>query len=372
MLSRLVLKFILALAGVGIDGKEDYDITVRNPRFVWKVLAGGSDLALGEAYIRGDFECRRLDLLIQRLILADLNRWVPDLYECGVWVRSKFASQHTKKKSQRVAKHYNIPPWFYEVMLGSTMTYTSGVYGPGVTTNDEAQVYKQDLFRRKLLNIGPGSTVLDVGFGWGGLMEYLARTTGCRAVGASIACKQVAYAKEKYAKSNLPLEFRECDYREIKGVYDGIVSVCMSEHVGVANLPIYYRKMKSLLSPNGVFVWQGILAFDKSARVSSFLDRYIFPGGELPTYEEMMNALKGTFIVLDEHYFPESYYKTLRAWSTNIGMYQEKIERALDKEFYRMFQFYLNECAGGFLAGRITVVQMVLSPTPRPVYQLVR
>jgi len=372
MFSRLVLKAVLALAGVGIEGKEDHDITVRDSRFVWRVLAGGSDRALGEAYMRGDFECRRLDLFIERLIKADLNRWIPDLHELKVWLMSRVVSQHNKQKSLRVAKHYNIPPWFYRLVLGPTMVYTSGVYGPGVITNDEAQQYKLDLFRRKIPNLGPGDTVLDVGFGWGGLMEHLARTTGCRAVGVSIAEEQVAFAQEKYARSNLPLEFRRCDYRDIEGRYDHIVSVCMSEHVGVANLPGYYRKMKSLLLPNGVFVWQGILASDRSARVSSFLDAHIFPGGELPTEGEMRAAVRGLFTILDRHYFPESYVKTLRAWSSNLEQHKDRVVAELGGEFYRMYQFYFNLCAAGFESGRVTVAQFVLSPASRPSYRPVR
>lgn len=372
MLSRLLLRITLALAGVGVHGKEDHDIVVHNPCFVWKVLAGGSDRALGEAYMRGDFTCRRLDLFIERLIRANLNRWVPDLHELRLLVMSWFSDQHTKPKSMRVAAHYDIPPWFYECMLGETMNYTSGVYGPGVTMLDDAQTYKMNLIGRKLPNLGPGDVVLDIGFGWGSLMAHLARMFGCCAVGASISKEQLAYAQKKYAKSNLPLDFQLCDYREFSGRVTHVVSVCMSEHVGVAKLPGYFAKAKSVMSPYGYFVWQGILASKRSARMSGFLDAYIFPGGELPTREEVLAAAKGSLNVLDEHYFPESYYQTLRAWACNLEQHRAAIVEESGEQFYRMFEFYLNLCAGGFKSGLITVGQLVFAPTPRPGYRPVR
>lgn len=373
MLARMIARRVFARAGVRTDGAREGDIIIHRPGFVWKALLGGGSVTLGEAYMRGDWECRRMDLFFERIIQAGFTRSIPNLRERFQRIAGAFFNRQNKKKSRRVgAVHYDIPPAFYERILGSSMNYTSAVWDSGAKTLDEAQHYKMSLVARKLIGLRPGRRVLDIGCGWGALMTYLAGYYRAQCTGISISQEQIGYAKAVNAGTNQDLAFRYQDYRDFDEKVDDVVSICMIEQVGIANLPTYFKKVAGVMSDTGTFVLQVIMAKDPSCGFDGFLEKYIFPGGVLPTIDQITSASSSVLRMYDVHEFPMSYYKTLMAWHANMHRHREWVVAELGETFFRMFEYYLMMCAGAFRAGHVTVAQIVMGKDERPGYVPVR
>lgn len=373
MLARYLVQHVLGRAGIGIEGKADGDIVLHNAGFVWKALLGGGSIALGEAYMRGDWECGRMDIFFEKMIRSGLATSIPNMRERVIRFASRFVDLQSPEKSKRVGTvHYDIPPAFYERVLGRTMNYTSAVWEGGAQRLDDAQMYKMDLVARKLPHLGSKRRVLDIGCGWGALMGHLAAKHGASCVGVSISREQIEYAKEVYAGTNHDLAFHFCDYRDFGGQVDDVVSICMIEQVGINNLPTYFKKVSEVMSDSGTFVLQAILAKDARIGFDGFLEKYIFPGGVLPTLAHIRDASREVLHLHDVHEFPMSYYQTLMAWYENMHRHRDWVIDEMGSTFFRMFEFYLMMCAGAFKSGRITVAQMVFSKHPDTHYQSVR
>lgn len=361
MLARFAAKLVFGMAGVGIDGRRDHDMRLVRTGFVWKALLGGGSVALGEAYMRGDWECRRLDLFFEKVCRSPVA-WVPSVRE--FWLRLLRAlgfNLQSKPRALRVGeRHYDLGNGFYQAMLGPTMVYTCGIWDKARSL-DEAQAAKMELVARKIPNLKEGDEVLDIGFGWGGLMAHLARNHGAKCVGVTVSREQHEYANAAYAGSNLPLEFRFEDYRDFNRLVDHAVSICMIEQVGIANLREYFNKVAGVIRQDGVFVLQVILNAKKSSGFDPWLEKYIFPGGELPTLGQVREASEGVMHILDEHLFGGDYVKTLMAWKENFDARREHFARERGEQFCRMIEYYLCSCAGAFRAGVVTVGQIVFS-----------
>lgn len=366
----IIVRHLLKRADIIVGGSREWDIQVHNRRFYWYVLSRGS-VGLGDSYMYGWWTCARVDLFISKLIKSGLPDRIPRLDGWILNIYQWLVDRQSFERSKIVAKkHYDVSPEFYTMVLGDSRIYTCARFINGVETLEAAQNEKIDLLCRKA-DLMPGQLVLDIGCGWGATLAYAAENFGVSGVGLSISGPQVDAANAKYR--DLPVEYRVQDYRDFFAEVDAIISVCMIEHVGERHLHEYFSMSRdALASPYGKFALQCIVARDRSSMTDPWLDKHIFPGGELITKENLENGIRGMFHILDEEHFPEDYVRTLCMWCDNLRANRAHIIARYDEVFFRMYEYYFLLCAGAFMSGKISVAQFVLSPTVPDCYEVVR
>jgi len=359
------LQDLLLSADVQVGGERAWDIQIHDERFYQRVLAEGS-LGAGEAYMDGWWDVERLDELFFRLLGAGLDRKVRNPRFLGQVLLSRFGNLQNRWRSRRVAEqHYDLSNRLYEAMLGPTMQYTCAYYGAeGADASlDAAQRAKLDLIVRKLY-LKPGMRVLELGGGFGELARFLAAEHGCEVVSYNISSQQVAYAK--VLCQGLPVEIRQQDYRDAaaeSGQYDRVVSVGLLEHVGPQNYRGFFELVKARLKAGGLALVHTIGGNVSRSRADRWIDKYIFPGGVIPSEAQLALAREGRFVLEDCHNFGPDYDRTLVAWHANFIQAWPSLKESerLDERFYRMWCYYLLSCAGAFRARGLNLWQLVLS-----------
>jgi cyclopropane-fatty-acyl-phospholipid synthase len=352
-----VIAEVLEKAQVHINGNHPWDIQVKDPNVLDQALVRGN-LGLGEAYMNGEWHAEQLDEFFCRLLRSrgtdDIKPWKLFIFALGV----RLLNRQSMKRSWQVGEvHYDLGNDFYASMLDSRMTYTCG-YWEKANTLEEAQEAKLDLICRKL-QLKPGMRVLDIGCGWGSFMSYAAQHYGVKCVGVSISKEQVEWARQKY--QGLPLEFRLQDYRELNEKFDRIASVGMFEHVGRKNYRTYMEVAHRCMDDDGLFLLHTIGKNLRKSVPDPWIDKYIFPNGDLPSLGQIGDAVDQLFVVEDLHNFGADYDKTLMAWHKNFDAAWPNFSEKLGKRFYRMWTYYLLSCAGAFRARDIQLWQWVLS-----------
>ena len=233
---------------------------------------------------------------------------------------------------------------------------------PETKTSEESQINKMDLVGRKL-KLKPGMKVLEFGCGWGGPAKYLAENFGVSVTAYNISKEQVAYARK--ACKGLDVTFIEQDYRTATGQYDAVYSLGFFEHVGSKNFRGYFELVERCLKPNGLALVHTITCADRQTRTDRWLNKYIFPGGELPYVRDLITHSSNILVTEDLHSFSKSYVKTLNWWRANYHKNWENIEKKykgqLDGKFYRMFDYYLAFCEGIFKDRSTQLHQVVYS-----------
>jgi cyclopropane-fatty-acyl-phospholipid synthase len=350
----------LAEADIRVGGDRPWDIQLKTSRVLEEAMSRGN-LGLGEAYMDGEWEVEKLDQFFYRLLKARLDEKVVHSGLFWQLVRHRFLNLQTLQRAWQVGEaHYDLGNEFYAAMLDSRLTYTCGFWQEAETL-EEAQEAKLDLVCRKL-NLQPGMRILDIGCGWGSFMSYAAQNYGIEAVGVTISKEQTAWASKQYAE--LPLEFRLQDYRQVEGEFDRVVSIGMFEHVGRKNLRTFMEVARRCLKPEGLMLLHTIGKNKRSTTPDPWIDKYIFPNGDLPSIGQIGDAVDGLFVVEDLHSFGADYDQTLMAWEDNFSRAWPDIASRLqlDERFRRMWRYYLLSCAGAFRARRTQVWQWVLSP----------
>ncbi len=350
---------LLDLADIRLDGDRPYDIHIHDPkRLAERVFAQGN-LGLGEAYMDGIWDANQLDAFFERLLSARLQDRVKPLRLIFHALRVRLLNRQNFKRAWKVGEaHYDLGNEFYQAMLDPRLTYTCGYWSGGATTLAEAQEAKLDLICRKL-ELKPGMRLLDIGCGWGSLMGYAAEHYGVECVGVTISREQAAWAKERYA--GLPIEFRLQDYRDLSETFDRIASVGMFEHVGRKNHRTYMDVAQRCLADDGLFLLHTIGKNVRDSTPDPWIDKYIFPNGDLPSMGQIGDACDGLFVVEDVHNFGADYDKTLMAWHANFEAAWPRFAEQLGERFQRMWRYYLLSCAGAFRARDLQLWQWVLS-----------
>ncbi len=348
---------LFAKADIQIGGSRPWDIHFYADGVPEAGLARGN-LGFGEAYMEGAWDAEELDQFFYKLLAARLPHHIKPAKIFPHIVRAKLLNRQTKKRAWEVGEaHYDLGNEFYGAMLDSRMTYTCG-YWKDAGNLEDAQLAKLDLICRKL-QLKPGMRLLDIGCGWGSLMAYAAEHYGVEAVGLTISKEQADWAAANYP--NLSLDFRLMDYREIDETFDRIASVGMFEHVGPKNYRTFMEVAHRCLNPGGLFLLHTIGKNTRNSFPDPWIDKYIFPNGELPSLGQIGDAADDLFVVEDLHNFGADYDKTLMAWHKNFEKAWPRFKDELGDRFYRMWHYYLLSCAGAFRARDIQLWQWVLA-----------
>ncbi|GAA0575711.1 cyclopropane-fatty-acyl-phospholipid synthase family protein [Caenispirillum bisanense] len=346
-------------------------VQVLDPAALRRLVTGGS-VGLAEAYMDGQWDSPDLTAVIE---LGAVNTGLDDEFE-GRWMTrlvNRIAHRlrgNTRRGSRRnIAYHYDLGNGFYRRWLDPTMTYSAALFSSPDQDLTAAQVAKFERLAEHL-RVGPGDHVLEIGCGWGGFARHLATTRGCRVTGITLSTEQLAWAQAMAQREGLTdrLEFRLQDYRDVPEPYEAVASIEMFEAVGEEHWPVYFRTLHDRLKPGGRAALQVITIaedrFDRYRRGADFIQRYIFPGGMLPSPSRLRRGFAAAGLTLtDEFAFGADYAETLRRWQHGFRREWPAIRASegFDERFHRMWTYYLSYCEAGFRAGTIDVAHFALT-----------
>jgi cyclopropane-fatty-acyl-phospholipid synthase len=363
MEGETIIRGLLCAAGIELNGSAPWDIRVHRPELYARVLAEGS-LGLGEAYMDGWWDCDRLDEFFHRATAARLAqqlKMTPGL--AWLWLKSVISNRQRKSRVWQAADvHYDLDVGLFEATFDRRLTGSCG-YWAEADDLDSAQEAKLDLICRKI-GLKVGQRVWDIGCGWGAFMGFAAERYSAECIGVTISEEQARYGRARYAA--LPVEFHVMDYRNFHGEADHVVSMGMFEHVGPKNYRAYFEAARRALRPGGLFLLHTIIANERWPAIDPWLDKYVFPGGVLPTVGQIGEAVEGLFVIEDVENFGSDYDRTLMAWRANFQTNRPGLAEKHGERFCRMWDYYLNCCAGGFRSRGISVGHFVLSPEGVP------
>jgi len=352
-----IIEDLLARADIRIGGERPSDIRRLSPQVPARVLAQGS-LGLGESYMDGQWDANRLDAFFARLLRAGVDQQVRPWRLMWHGLRARLINRQTRRRAGQVAAtHYDLDNDLYQAMLDQRLTYTCG-YWRSAENLDQAQEAKLDLVCRKL-DLQPGQRVLDIGCGWGSFARFAAERYGVSVVGLNISREQLELGRRLCR--GLPVELRLQDYRESDQRFDHIVSLGMFEHVGRRNYRTYLQVAHRCLEPGGLFLLHTIGKNQTNNAPDPWLDKYIFPNGDLPSLRQITAAAEGLFLVEDVHNFGADYDRTLMAWYDNFQHAWPRFRERYGPRFFRMWEYYLLSCAGAFRARDIQLWQLVFA-----------
>ena len=347
------------------------DIKIINPNFYLNIILGGSS-ALGEAHINKDFYSANLTNLIE---LTAKNIKLIYSFSGSIKLQTiknilkKIFASNTKSNSLKyISKHYDLGNEFFSNWLDKTLTYSSAIYK---NENDDLETEKKNKYQKliDLLHIKNGDKILEIGCGWGGFSEYLAKRNDVIIDCITISKKQYNYTKRRIFKNNLnnKVNVMFLDYRDLKDKYDKIASIEMIEAVGEKYLNQYFRTIKNSLKSNGHAAIQSITIkdnlFDRYRTEEDFIQKYIFPGGFLPSQEYIKQLAEKNQLVLEKiNSYSDDYAKTLLTWKSNFFKTWDNISPlGFDEYFKRMWEFYLCYCEAGFKSKNIDLIQFSMS-----------
>lgn len=356
--SPRLVEEMLSQCGIELNGSRPFDLRVTDSRAFQRIVRQGS-LGLGESYMDGQWECERIDKLVERLLRHSLGQHFSNtLARQWLGLMARIANLQSRSRALLVGqRHYDIGNDLYIAMLDSYMNYSCGYWESAVTL-EQAQQDKMELICRKL-ELKPGMALLDIGCGWGGMARYAAEHYGVKVVGVTISKEQHKWANAHLQDTQVKILCQ--DYRDVQGQFDRIVSVGMFEHVGYKNYPEFFRKCHHLLRDDGLLLLHTIGSNYSVRSTDPWVHRYIFPNGMLPSVAQIGRAIESYFMLEDWHSFGPYYDKTLMTWHQRVNQAWSTLGERYDERFQRMWNYYLLSCAGAFRARHIQLWQLVLS-----------
>lgn len=352
------------------SGAPELSVTIKDPKLPGRILANPS-LAVGEAYMDGGLEIADDDL---RTFFAFM---IPNLNAAGSpWYLRPFdMARHAVRRlrqfapvgkaQQNVAHHYDLSGELYDLFLDPDRQYSCAYFEQDDMSLDAAQLAKKHHIARKLM-IEPGMTVLDIGCGWGGMGLTLARDYGAKVVGVTLSKEQHAIATQRVREAGLEgqVDFRLCDYREVTGQFDRIVSVGMFEHVGVPHYNEYFAFVQQALKDDGLALIHTIGHVGPANEADAWMVKYIFPGGYAPALSELQKAVdKQWLVTTDIEALRLHYAKTLGLWYDRFMLHVDEARALYDERFVRMWRYYLLSMEASFSVGTMLVYQLQLGKT---------
>ena len=329
-------------------------------------------IGFAEGYIHGDWNTPDLTRFLE--VMADNMDTLEDRISNWLPIRFFQRLQHlmrrnTKRGSRRnISYHYDLGNDFYSLWLDPTMTYSSGLFDAVHADLESSQINKYKRLAESL-DLRPHHRVLEIGCGWGGFAEYAAKEYGCHITCITLSTEQLAYAKSRITSAGFDanVELRLQDYRDVAEKYDRIVSIEMFEAVGEDNWSTYFNQIRDRLSEDGLAALQIINIaderFEDYRRGADFIQKYIFPGGMLPSPKVLLETISTAGLSLrNATTFGDSYARTLGLWREEFLANWDAIETlGYSKKFKRMWEYYLCYCEAGFRRGMIDVGHYTLA-----------
>ncbi|MFQ6549236.1 class I SAM-dependent methyltransferase [Aestuariibius sp. 2305UL40-4] len=350
------------------DDSVPIRITLNDPDLPRKILME-PEIALGEAYMDGRLTIAQDDLhgfltLAMRNrathSAGDLFRWRQRLASPVQPVIDRFSANRSKAN---VAHHYDLSSELYELFLDEDRQYSCAYFASPDMTLEEAQEAKKHHIAQKLC-LSEGQSVLDIGCGWGGMALTLAQDYGARVTGVTLSEEQHRVAKRRAEEAGLAdrIDIRLEDYRQVKGTFDRVVSVGMFEHVGRPQYLTYFRHVENSLAPDGIALIHTIGTLTAPRATSSWIRKYIFPGGYLPAMSQVVRSVEVAGLSLtDVEVLRDHYARTLAHWQERFVTRIEEARALYDERFCRMWRYYLTAAELGFRVDRLAVFQFQMA-----------
>lgn len=321
---------------------------------------------LGEAFIEGHIRVEGSPKNVFKVAEGLVRNVTARLPSALQWV-----THHSRDRDRKAIEyHYDLANDFYSLFLDRNMVYSCAYYQNDSDTLQAAQSFKLDHILNKLM-LRPGERFLDIGCGWGALMIRAAQKYGAIATGITLSKNQFDLARERIHRAGLDerCQVLLCDYRDLNesDAYDKIASVGMFEHVGLKNLPVYFKAVHGLLKHDGLVLNHGITSSDVESRwigmgAGEFIDRYVFPHGELPHVSLALKEMAGAGLeVVDVESLRRHYARTCEAWSNNLEAHRDEAVDIVGERRYRIWQIYLAGCAHAFSHGWMNLYQVLCS-----------
>src|SRR6476659_5202568 len=358
----------------GKPGELDATLTIHDERFFLRALTG-SDIGLGESFMDGDWTTPDLVSLVRlmlrnRSVLDRQNHLTGALQRWAGGLARRLRDNSLSGSRRHIRRHYDLGNDFFRLFLDTELLmYSCGFFGSPADTLEEAQIRKVDRICRAL-KLAPTDHVLEIGSGWGGFAVWAATRYGCRVTTTTISDEQYRHVCEwrsRIGEAGARIEVLRADYRELTGRFDKVVSIEMFEAVGLRHYDDYFAAVDRLLAPDGVMFLQTITVddqwFPKYHGAPDWIEKHIFPGGELASVGEIMKSLARTTALSIYHAENSGwhYARTLHAWRARFHRHLDRV-RALgfDDRFIRMWDFYLASCEAAFLERHVGLFQMLL------------
>ena len=326
-------------------------------------------VGFAESYLKGEWTSNDLESLLEIMVTNLPEAFSPKSKMHLAYNRIiHFFRENTKSRARKnIQYHYDLGNDFYKLWLDKTMTYSSGIFKDEKESLHRAQENKYQALIDNL-NIEPHHKVLEIGCGWGGFAEYAAKNVGCSIKGITISPSQLKFATNRIKDSKLEnkVSLELCDYRDLKGKYDRVVSIEMIEAVGEKYWKNYFRKIKDVLKKDGMAGIQVILinnkSYQKYSRSVDFIQKYVFPGGMLPSQDKLNeNYLEAGLVEVNSYSFGKSYAKTLAIWHKEFLNSLSSIKKlGFDIKLERIFKYYFSYCKAGFSSEKIDVAQKII------------
>ena len=348
------------------------DMILRSDSAIIRILGHGK-LGFCEAFMLGEIDSDNLTNLIELAVLHD--SYLEDQIKLRTWQKLWLKFQHWRNRNNQsgskrnISSHYDLGNQFYSRWLDRTMTYSSAVFQSEADTLEDAQTRKYQKLA-ELVEIQQGDRVLEIGCGWGGFAEYAAKEHGAHVTGITISKEQYEFAKHRLRTAGLDhmTNIIMQDYRKLDQRFDKIVSIEMFEAVGEKYWPVYFKTIANCLKDGGKAALQVITiehkAFLEYRTQPDFIQKYIFPGGMLPSIQALDDPLKTAGLSLHScQGYGKDYARTLAEWKVRFQQAWPELVTTtkFDDRFKRMWELYLSYCEGGFKAGMIDVKQMLIT-----------
>jgi cyclopropane-fatty-acyl-phospholipid synthase len=356
----------------GTEPGPDARIVVHDDRMAKRMITGGT-LGFCEAYLDGDWSSPDMMALFEGALRNERalgeHLYGKSWFRLVQWALHHRRRPNTKAGSRKnIAHHYDLGNDFYARWLDRSMTYSSAVYAGGTSDLSEAQEAKYAALCHRL-RLEPGMRVLEIGCGWGGFAEHAARHHGVHVTGLTISAEQHAYATQRIAKAGLSdrVEIRMQDYRDVEGRFDRVASIEMFEAVGERYWGTFFDTVRDRLVAGGRAALQVIVIADRYfegyRRGADYIQKYIFPGGMLPSPTALRAAAERAGLGVEEmEGYASDYSRTLQEWNRRFqAAWPDIAAMGFDQRFKRMWEQYLIYCAAGFETDCIDVVQVSLA-----------
>jgi cyclopropane-fatty-acyl-phospholipid synthase len=352
------------------NGIVKADIAVHNPKFYFNILKGGST-GLAECYVRDEFNTSDLTSLIELTARnIDLTHRFSGILRIKFLknlFKNIFASNTKSKSKEHISKHYDLGNEFFSIWLDKTLTYSSAIYDKPTDDLSNAQINKYNKLI-ELIKPKSGDIVLEVGCGWGGFAEHLTKNYDVKLDCITISKKQLEFAKKRIFNAGLneKVNIKFLDYRDVKGQYDSIASIEMIEAVGEKYLNKYFSMIKNNLKKGGIGAIQAIIIkdelFDQYRKSEDFIQKYIFPGGFLPSLQSIKDHTEQSGLKLTAYNsYGIHYSNTLKKWRENfINSWGDISKQGFDQSFKKIWDFYFSYCEAGFKSKNIDLIQFSL------------